>query len=71
MLLVKEAIRNLGANKTKNAITLIGRAIGTIAPVLQQFDQENEVASTSGAHRMASLKKDRNIIVGELVKSEV
>ena len=36
--LVKEAIRNLGANKTENAITRIGRAIGTIAPVLQQFD---------------------------------
>ena len=69
--LVKEAIRNLGANKTENTITRIGRAIGTIAPVLQQFDQENEVASTSGAHRMASFEKDRNIIVGELVKSDV
>ena len=69
--LVKEAIRNLGANKTENVITGIGRVIGTIAPVLQQFDQENEVASTSGAHCMASFEKDRNIIVGELVKSDV
>ena len=69
--LIKEAIRNLGANKTKNAIARIGRAIGTIAPVLQHFDQENSVTSISGAHRIASFEKDRNIVVSELVKSEV
>ena len=69
--LIKEAIRNLGANKTENAITRIGRAIGTIAPVLQKYDKENEIASISETHRMASFEKDINIIVCELIKSAV
>ena len=69
--LVKEAIKNLGSNKTEHAIMRIGRAIGTLAPVLQQFDQENQVRSVSGAHQRASYDKDRNIIVCELLKSEV
>ena len=66
--LVKEAIRNLGANKTEKAITRIGRAIGSIAPVLQQFGQKNALAPTSGAHRMVRFEKYRNIIVRERVK---
>ena len=66
--LIKEAIRNLGTYKTEKAITRIGRAIGSIAPVLQQFDQESALASTSGAHQMARFEKDRSIIIFELIK---
>ncbi len=38
---VKEAIHGLGANKTETAVTQVGRALGTLSPVLAQFDKEN------------------------------
>ena len=69
--LVKEAIKNLGANKTEKTISRIGRAIGTIAPVLYQFDHENNVTTQLGAHHIASSEKDRNIIVSELLRAKV
>ena len=69
--LVKQSIKTLGPNKTEKAITRIGRAIGTVAPVLQVFDQENSVAKPSGAHHIAGYERDRNIIVSELIKSKV
>ena len=34
---VKECIKGLGANKTDCAIRRVGRALGTIVPVLEQF----------------------------------
>ena len=69
--IAKEAIKNLGANKTEKAIARVGRALGTIAPVLRQFDEENAVTAPSGAHQRASTEKDRNAIVGELVHSKI
>lgn len=39
----KNAIQSLGANKTEKAIERVGRAIGTIASLLQAFDAENQV----------------------------
>ena len=64
--LVKQSIKTLGPNKTEKAITRIGRAIRTIDPVLQVFDQENSVQKPSGAHHIAGYERDRNIIVSEL-----
>ena len=58
-------------NKTEKTISRIGRAIGAIAPVLYQFDKENNVIRQLGAHHIASSKKDRNIIVSELVHAKV
>ncbi len=69
--LAKEAIRGLGANKTEQAIVRVGRAIGTLGPVLDKFDQENGIATVSGAHTRASVEKDRNVIVSELLKLKV
>ena len=69
--LVKEAIKHLGANKTERAIMRIGKAVGTLAPVLALFDQELEIGSVSDTHHVASFEKERNILVHELVKSNV
>lgn len=46
----KDAIKGLGANKTEIAIQRVGMAIGTIAPLLQRFDDENDIRAVSGAH---------------------
>ena len=69
--LVKEAIKNLGANKTEKSISRIGRAIGTIATLLYQYDHENNVTTLLGAHHIATSEKDRNNIFSELVRAKV
>ena len=54
----KEAIKYLGSNKTiEAAITRVGRALGTIAPVLDSFDQENSVVKRSHHHKRASFER--------------
>ena len=68
---VKESIKGLGANKTGPAITRIGKALGTIVPVLSNFDRDNGVAHLSGAHQVASTKKDMETIIKELDKAKV
>jgi hypothetical protein len=35
-----------------------GKAIGTLAPLLESFDQRINVKEASGSHRRASMKKD-------------
>lgn len=69
--LVKESIRSLQANKTKKSISRVGRALGTIAPVLANFDQSNAVTSYSGMHKEANINKDKAILLNELLKDKV
>jgi L1 cell adhesion molecule like protein len=67
----KGCIKGLGANKTEVAIQRSAKALGTILPVLEQFDTQNNVPSISGAHKRASTEKDQAIIVSELQKAMV
>ena len=69
--LVKEVIKNLGPNKTEKAISRVGRAIGTIAPVLRKFDEQNDTDSPTGTHKVASYTRDGNIDVSELSRINV
>lgn len=69
--LAKEAIRGLGPNKTETAIGRVGQALGTIAPVLDQFDSECGVSDVSGSHTTATTERDVSIIVSQLLQSEV
>lgn len=54
---VKDAIRGLGANKTEPAILHVGKALGTLEPVLRQFDAENKVKKPSGTHKPPKCRK--------------
>lgn len=67
---VKDCIAGLGANKTEAAVTKVGKALGTLAPVLETFDADNHVKLPSGAHRAPSWIKDRDLIVERLVQNE-
>ena len=69
--LAKDAIRNLKSNKTTRSISRVGRAIGTLAPLLDNFDEDNSVPSTSSKYRKPSAQKDVGIIVEQLMKYEV
>jgi len=68
--LAKDAIRSQGANKTNRAISRVGKAVGTLAPVLNQFDKDNCVATPSGKHSRANAKTDISVVVSELIKSD-
>ena len=67
----KEAITGLGSNKSSENVTRIGKAIGTILPILSHFDQDNDVTMPSGKHSRASSERDRDIVVKDLVKYRV
>lgn len=69
--LVKDAVKGLGANKTESAISRVGRAIGTIAPVLSKFDKENLLVTPTGIHHTASFETDVKVIVHELCNKNV
>ena len=64
--IAKGCIKGLGANKTEVAIQRSARALGTIVPVLDQFDAQNNVPSISGVHKRASTEKDQALIISEL-----
>ena len=70
---VKDAIRGLGANKTEKAITRAGKALGTLEPVLRQFDAENGLQRPYGfgSHVSPSDAKDAGVIVDQLVKTDI
>ncbi len=69
--IAKDAIRALGANKTEQAVERVGKAIGTIAPLLQQYDEETNVKNVSGAHKRAKMSKDIEEVLSELMKYKV
>ena len=70
--MAKDAMRNLGSNKTRIAsISRVGRALGTLAPVLDQFDTENCVHSSSSRYRKPAATSDISIIVEDIMASRL
>lgn len=67
----KGCIKGLGPNKTVDAIQRTAKALGTIVPVLQQYDSENVIPSATGKHRRASVNKDISILLSDLKEFEV
>ena len=67
----KDSISHLGANKTKESIIRVGKCVGMISKVTENFDKQFCVAKTSGKHTVSSSKKDMDIIVNELVEREI
>ena len=55
---IKLSISGLQANKTEAAILRYSRALGTIAPILQQFDECNKIPDHYTRHVRPSMKKD-------------
>ena len=67
---VKECIKSLGANQTDTAILKVSRALGTLLPVLNNFDSVNNVPEVSGIHTHKNPDKDVEIIEKELKKNQ-
>ena len=69
--IAKDAIKGMGTNKTEKSVMRVGRAIGTITPLLANFDEENCIPTPSGVHHAPGSEKDRNIVVSELRKAKL
>ena len=67
----KGCIKNLGANKTETAIVRSAKALGTIVPILENFDSQSNVKNITGEHKRESTEKDRAVMVEELKKINV
>ncbi len=46
----------------------VGKALGTLSPVLEKFDSVNGVTKPSGAHTAPGFTRDRDLIVDHLHK---
>ena len=66
----KDAIQGLGMNKSEKAITRVGKAMGTLFPILCHFDEDNAVHNYSGTHSPPSSEKDINMIIHQLQQSK-
>lgn len=69
--LCKGAITGLGANKSQRGITRAAEALGTITPVLSNYDSDNKVAVVSGIHNAPPQEKDVKKVVNQLLLSDV
>jgi L1 cell adhesion molecule like protein len=67
----KDSISHLGANKTKESIIRVGKCVGMISKVTENFDKQICVAYTPGKHTVSSSKKDMDVIVNELVERQI
>ena len=62
--------KNLGSNKTVGAVARVGRCIGTLSHVLDQFDHKNLIDSGSSKYKKPRATKDITIVVEELVNMQ-
>ncbi len=68
--IAKGAIGKLGSNKSIKAIQRIGRAMGTLSPVLNNFDSVNNVVQTTSKQTKPKAHKDIMSIINELNKGQ-
>ena len=67
--IAKEAAQSVGANKSKNTMERIGKAIGTLSPVLDQFDFVNKVQGTSELNRVPDDEAGIKVTANELLNA--
>ena len=67
----KNAIGGLGSNLSTERIQMVGRSLGTLVPILDSFDIENNVSKSYGHHAPVSSEEDITILVNQLQQSEV
>ena len=69
--LCKTSITNLQANKTTNSMCRVARALGTIYPVLDNFDKGNNVTKSSSTHREPNSSEDFKAVLDCLNRFDV
>lgn len=67
----KSAVGNLGANQTVDGMKRVGKCVGVLAEVQNNYDKRMGVSKISGHHGTKSEKKDQSIILNQLLEKEV
>ena len=63
---MKDGIRRLNTNKAEKAVKKIGKTLGMLSPLLDNFDSVNNVKKQSGLHNPPGFAKDLGLIIGHL-----
>ncbi len=69
--ILKNGIGALASNKTEESIVRLGKAIGTVAPVLQNFDAITGIQHHQTRHKPSSMKKDIMKVVESLHRTKI
>ena len=65
---MKDGIRRLNTNKTEKAVKKIGKTLGMLSPLLDNFDS---VRKPSGLHNPPGFAKDLDLIIGHLKRYDI
>ena len=68
--IAKGAIGFLGSNKAEKAIMRIGQSIGTLSPVLDNFDEDNHIQGAPSTQKRPTTQKDVEEVVKKLLKTD-
>ena len=68
---VKIGIAGLRSGKTEDAIVRFSKAIGTVTPILEQFDEVNRIAEHHTRHKAPNMNKDLLQIVNHINKCKI
>ncbi len=69
--LCKDAVQDLGSNKTTASMSRVAKILGTLDPVLQQFDEQNDVKQPSGHHAKVTCKNDINMLTEDILNYKI
>ena len=64
--LCKGAVNDKGSNKSEKTFTFVGKILGVLEPVLDQFDAQNCVNSSSGHHKRPNADKNRDKLINHI-----
>ena len=68
---LKDTLAGLGANINPDTIIQCGKSLKGLMDTVNNFDKEHSIHAVSTQHTRASVVKDENVILDELVKSKV
>jgi hypothetical protein len=68
---LKSDVSALGTGKTEQAIVCLGKAIGTVEPVLRQFDKINGIQEHNTRHKRTSTKTELIKVVNAILNNEL
>lgn len=69
--IVKNCVVHLRSNKTEESFKRIGKCIGPLDEILTAYDRENNISAHSNHHSVAPSINDRNLIIKELLESDI
>jgi hypothetical protein len=67
----KDAVHNLGANKTPKGLLRVGKIVGILKKTLENFEEQNVVNKQSGQHKVTSFTKDLRTVVKVLTDENI